>query len=64
LYTFYAHCSQLLVSEGDEVEKGDVIALVGNTATAPDLTVIFEIRVNSEAVDPLPYLNPEKKMGE
>jgi murein DD-endopeptidase MepM/ murein hydrolase activator NlpD len=45
------------------VEKGDVIALVGNTGNSIGPHCHFEIRVNSEAVDPLPYLNPEKKMG-
>ncbi|MFU0833937.1 MAG: Peptidase-M23 domain-containing protein [Oscillospiraceae bacterium] len=62
--TLYAHCSQLMVSEGDEVQKGDVIALVGSTGDSTGPHCHFEIRVNSEAVDPLPYLNLEKKMGE
>jgi murein DD-endopeptidase MepM/ murein hydrolase activator NlpD len=62
--TLYAHCSQLLVSEGDEVQKGDVIALVGSTGDSTGSHFHFEIRVDGEAVDPLPYLNLEKKMGE
>jgi hypothetical protein len=61
--TLYAHCSQLLVSEGDEVKKGDVIALVGSTGDSTGPHCHFEIRVDGEAVDPLPYLNLEKGMG-
>jgi murein DD-endopeptidase MepM/ murein hydrolase activator NlpD len=60
--TLYAHCSQLLVSEGDEVKKGDVIALVGNTGDSTGPHCHFEIRVNGQAVDPLPYLKLEKGM--
>jgi murein DD-endopeptidase MepM/ murein hydrolase activator NlpD len=56
------HCSQLLVSEGDEVQKGDVIALVGSTGDSTGPHCHFKIRVNGQAVDPLPYLNLEKKM--
>jgi murein DD-endopeptidase MepM/ murein hydrolase activator NlpD len=61
--TLYAHCSQLLVSEGDEVQKGDVIALVGNTGHSTGPHCHFEIRVDGEAVDHLPYLNLEKGIG-
>lgn len=32
----YAHCSDLCVSEGDEVKSGDVIGHVGSTGAAPD----------------------------
>ncbi|MBQ9807739.1 MAG: peptidoglycan DD-metalloendopeptidase family protein [Ruminococcus sp.] len=31
IYTFYAHCSQILVSAGQSVAQGDVIGLVGST---------------------------------
>jgi murein DD-endopeptidase MepM/ murein hydrolase activator NlpD len=54
--TVYAHNSRNLVGEGDFVEKGDVIARVGQTgnATAPHLH--FEIRRSSHPRDPLACL--------
>ncbi len=54
--TLYAHCSELLLNEGDEVKKGDTVALVGNTgqSTAPHLH--FEIRIGGCRVDPRWFL--------
>ena len=54
--TRYAHCNEMLVSEGDEVLRGDGIATIGMTGTTTGPHVHFEIRVDGTAVDPLPYL--------
>lgn len=54
--TLYAHCSELLVSVGDEVKKGDIIAKVGSTGRSTGPHVHFEIRIDGERVDPLPYI--------
>jgi len=51
--TRYGHCSTLLVSSGEYVEKGQVIALVGSTGTSSGNHVHFEVRINGEPVDPL-----------
>ena len=50
--TLYAHCSKLLVSEGQEIKKGDVIAEVGSTGRATGPHLHFEIRRNGVAIDP------------
>ena len=54
--TVYAHNKRNLVREGDFVEKGQIIAEVGDTGrtTAPHLH--FEIRRNGAPNDPLHYL--------
>ncbi len=54
----YANNSQLRVTEGQKVERGQVIAEVG-TAGAKHSALHFEIRKNGKSVNPLNYL-PEK----
>ncbi|HBT33620.1 MAG TPA: peptidase [Pusillimonas sp.] len=56
--TAYAHNEKLLVKTGQEVKKGDRIALMGQTdTTSPRLH--FEIRRSGTPVNPLAYL-PER----
>lgn len=42
--TLYAHANQLLVSPGDQVAKGQTIALVGRTGEATGFHLHFEVR--------------------
>lgn len=55
--TRYAHNSKILVSVGQVVSKGKVIALIGETGNAACPHVHFEIRLCGSAVDPMPYLD-------
>lgn len=48
----YAHCSKLLVKEGDCISKGQHIAEVGSTGKATGPHLHFEIRRENRAVDP------------
>ena len=54
--TYYGHNSSLVVSAGQRVYKGQVIAKAGSTGKSTGVHCHFEIRVNNKAVDPLNYL--------
>lgn len=54
--TLYAHCSKILVSEGDSVLKGEKIAEAGATGYAFEPHLHFEVRVAGAWVDPMPYI--------
>jgi len=54
--TIYGHNSQLLVSDGDKVKAGDVIALSGNSGRSTGPHLHYEIQLNGASVDPLKYL--------
>ena len=56
LVTYYMHCSKLLVSPGDKVLQGSVIALVGSTGISTGPHVHYSVAVNGDYVDPLKYV--------
>lgn len=62
--TRYAHCSKRLVKVGQEVKRGDIIALVGSTGKSTGPHLHYEVRYNGKAVDPRNFyfydLNPEE----
>jgi murein DD-endopeptidase MepM/ murein hydrolase activator NlpD len=57
--TRYGHMSQLNVTAGQQVHKGDVIGRVGSTGLSTGPHLHYEIRLNGQAVNPLPYLKPQ-----
>ena len=54
--TRYGHASQLIVKEGDYVEQGQTIALVGSTGHSTGPHLHFEVIKDGAYVDPLKVL--------
>ena len=53
----YAHNDRLLVGRGDEVQRGQRIALVGSSGRVTTPQLHFELRRQGRAVDPSPHLD-------
>ncbi|HBN09762.1 MAG TPA: peptidase M23 [Cyanobacteria bacterium UBA8530] len=56
LVSLYGHASALLVSSGQRVHRGQLVARVGSTGLSTGPHLHFEIRRNGTPVDPLGYL--------
>jgi murein DD-endopeptidase MepM/ murein hydrolase activator NlpD len=59
LSTVYGHNSQLVVSAGQQVALGQLIAYAGSTGDATGPHCHFELRRDGVAFDPLPYLRQQ-----
>jgi murein DD-endopeptidase MepM/ murein hydrolase activator NlpD len=55
--TAYAHAKSLKVKRGDQVKRGDVIALAGQTGAVTSPQLHFEVRKGATALDPLKFIN-------
>ena len=54
--TLYAHGSEIMVEVGQEVKRGDEVLKVGSTGYSTGPHAHFEVRINGQYVDPMPYI--------
>ena len=56
LRSLYGHLQEIRVKQGQSVERGQVIALTGNTGRTSGPHLHYEIQVRGQAVDPRQFL--------
>ena len=57
--TLYGHASELIASQSEEVQRGDVIARVGSTGIATSPHLHYEVRLQGVAQNPANFILPE-----
>jgi murein DD-endopeptidase MepM/ murein hydrolase activator NlpD len=61
LTTRYGHLSHIDVEMNQVVARGQLLGKVGSTGRSTGPHLHYEVRINDEAVDPLPYLLQSKR---
>ncbi|MBQ1914180.1 MAG: peptidoglycan DD-metalloendopeptidase family protein [Selenomonadaceae bacterium] len=57
IMTRYAHASQVVVTAGQHVRRGQLIAYMGSTGFSTGPHVHYEVRIDGQAVNPVSYLH-------
>jgi len=55
--TSYSHCQRVSVEEKQKVSKGEVVGYVGRTGKTTRYICYYQIKIGTDFVDPMPYLN-------
>lgn len=60
--TIYAHLNKLLVKNGQQIKKGEIIALSGNSGITSGPHLHYEIRISYNPVNPYNYLYNDRSL--
>lgn len=60
--TVYGHGSENIAETGQTVKRGDIIMKAGSTGWSTGPHLHFEIRINGNYVDPLPYITKKSSI--
>ncbi|NOY09753.1 MAG: M23 family metallopeptidase [Spirochaetes bacterium] len=61
-FTRYAHLEKIVVQKGQYVRRGQVIGYMGNTGLSTGPHLHYEVRIGTQVVDPLQFLNIESPL--
>jgi murein DD-endopeptidase MepM/ murein hydrolase activator NlpD len=61
--TIYGHLSRVLVAPGQRLDRGQTLGLVGNTGRSTGYHLHYEVEVDGDPVNPLPFLLNEPHSG-
>jgi murein DD-endopeptidase MepM/ murein hydrolase activator NlpD len=59
--TRYGHNKELLVKEGQRVQQGEVISLMGSSGRSTGPHVHFEVLLNGKQINPLKYIKKQRE---
>ena len=54
-FTIYAHLSDILKKKGDEIRRGEVLGLAGDSDSLAGVKLYFEMRKDGHSIDPVPW---------
>jgi murein DD-endopeptidase MepM/ murein hydrolase activator NlpD len=54
--TRYGHMSKLIVEPNSRVRRGQIIGLMGSTGRSTGSHLHYEVRVDGQAINPLPFV--------
>ncbi len=61
-YTRYAHLQRVVVQKGQYVRRGQVIGYMGNSGLSTGPHLHYEVRIGTQVVDPIQFLNIESPL--